>query len=299
MTVASGTSTPTSITVVATRSRRLARGETLHGAILVGALHAAVHQIDRGAEALLQRGEALLGGGEIDGFGFLDQRADPIDALALVERAADRVLDTSSSRRQRYGARVDRLAAGRLLAQFGDIHVAEIGQHQRARDRRRGQHQHVDRLALARQREPLMHAEAMLLVDDGEREIAKRHLVLEQRVGADQQIDVAGGEPPRDLGALPAALAAGEDGDADAGLLGERRDGGEMLARQDFGRRHQRGLPAGLDHGGGGEQRHHGLARADVALQQPQHALRAAPGRRRCRRPRAAATASASRAAPR
>ena len=85
----------------------------------------------------------------------------------------------------------------------------------------------------------------------------------------------------------------------DAGLLGERRDGGEMLARQDFGRRHQRGLPAGLDHGRGGEQRHHGLAGADVALQQPQHALRLARDRRRCRRPRAPATASANRAAPR
>ena len=47
-----------------------------------------------------------------------------------------------------------------------------------------------------------------------------------------------------------------------------------MLARQDFGRRHERGLPAGFDHGGGGEQRDDGLAGADIALQQPQHALR-------------------------
>ena len=46
-----------------------------------------------------------------------------------------------------------------------------------------------------------------------------------------------------------------------------------MLAREDLGRRHQGGLAAGLDHGRGGEQRHHGLARADVALQQAQHAL--------------------------
>ena len=60
----------------------------------------------------------------------------------------------------------------------------------------------------------------------------------------------------------------------------------EMLARQDFGRRHQGRLAAGLDHGGGGEQRHHGLAGADIALQQPQHALAAWRGRRRCRRRR-------------
>ena len=44
-----------------------------------------------------------------------------------------------------------------------------------------------------------------------------------------------------------------------------------MLPREDFGRRHQRGLLAGFGDGGGGEQRHHGFAGADVALQQPQH----------------------------
>ena len=46
-----------------------------------------------------------------------------------------------------------------------------------------------------------------------------------------------------------------------------------MLAREDFGRRHQRGLPAASIDGRGREQRHHGLARADVALQQAQHAF--------------------------
>ena len=58
-------------------------------------------------------------------------------------------------------------------------------------------------------------------------------------------------------------------------LSAERRDGREMLAHQNFGRRHQRGLPPGFDHGRGGQQRHHGLAGADVALQEPHHALRA------------------------
>ena len=76
------------------------------------------------------------------------------------------------------------------------------------------------------------------------------------------------------FGALLAALASGQDGDANAGLFRKRRDGGEMLARQDFGRRHQRRLAAGLDHGRGGKQRHHRLAGADIALQQADHALR-------------------------
>ena len=135
-----------------------------------------------------------------------------------------------------------------------------------------------------------MHAEAMLLVDDGEREVAERDVLLEQRVGADQEIDLAGREAGQDVGALAAAFAAGEQRDAHADRLGERRDGGEMLARQDLGRRHQRGLAAGLDHRRAGEQRHHGLARADVALQQAQHAVRRWRDRRRCRRPRAPAS---------
>ena len=221
----------------------------------------------------LQIGEAGFGRGKIAGLGLLDQRADPVDALAFVERAAhggDHLVEAV----ERHGAGVDRLAAGGLLPQLRDFHVAEVGEHQRARDRRCGQHQHVDGLALARQREPLVHAEAVLLVDDGERQVAERDVVLEQRVGADQQVELADGEPLQRLVALLAALAAGQDGDAKPGLLGERRDGGEMLPGEDFGRRHQRGLAAGLDHGRGGEQRHHGLAGADVALQQPHHALR-------------------------
>ena len=197
MMVASGTSTPTSITVVATSKLRLAGGEARHGGVLLGAFHAAMHQIDFFAETLAQFLEALLRRREIDLFGFLDQRADPIGALAFGDGAADRVLDLLDAR-HRDRAGVDRLAAGRLFAQFGHIHVAEISEHQRARDRRGGEHQHVDGFALLRQRQPLMHAEAMLLVDDGEREIVERDLFLEQRVGADQQIDIAEREPVED-----------------------------------------------------------------------------------------------------
>ena len=46
-----------------------------------------------------------------------------------------------------------------------------------------------------------------------------------------------------------------------------------VLARENLGRRHQRGLAAGLDHRGRREQRDDGLAGADIALEQAQHAL--------------------------
>ena len=164
---------------------------------------AAMHQADQRAEAPLQLGEAVLRGGQVDVLGFLDQRADPIDPAALGERAADR-LDHLAVALVRNGAGIDRLAPGRLLAQLGNIHVAEKGQHQCARDRGRGHHQNVDRFALAGERQALVHPEAVLLVDDREREIAERDVVLEHRMGADQDMDVAEGEPIEDGGALGA-----------------------------------------------------------------------------------------------
>jgi hypothetical protein len=59
--------------------------------LALGTAHAAVDEADGRAEALLQVLEAVLGGGEIDGFGFLDQRTHPINAPALVERACHAV----------------------------------------------------------------------------------------------------------------------------------------------------------------------------------------------------------------
>ena len=49
-------------------------------------------------------------------------------------------------------------------------------------------------LALGGERETLMHAEAVLLVDDGEREVAELDALLKQRMGADGDVDLAGGE---------------------------------------------------------------------------------------------------------
>ena len=120
-----------------------------------------------------------------------------------------------------------------------------------------------------------MHTEAMLLVDDGEREIVERDFLLEQRVGAEQEIDIAERQPVENGFALAAALAASENLDADAGGFRQRRDGLEMLTGENFGRRHEGSLPPGFDHRRRRDQRHHGFAGADVALQQPQHALRA------------------------
>ena len=224
------------------------------------------------AEPCLEDGEPLLGRSEVAVLGFLDQRAHPIDLPAFGERAADR-LDHLVEPRERDGPRIDRLAAGRLLPQFGRIHVAEERKHERARDRRRRHHQHVDGLALARQGKPLVDAEAVLLVDDRKREVVELDLVLKQRMRADQNVDFAARKPVQDRAAVAAALAARQDRDLDADGGRQRRDGAEMLPRQELRRRHQRRLPPAFDHRCGRQQRHNRLAGAHIALQQPQHAL--------------------------
>src|SRR5438445_5968162 len=76
----------------------------------------------------------------------------------------------------------------------------------------------------------------MLLVDDGEGEIAKDHVVLDQRMGADEQVDLAGFELRQQFPPLLALFAAGEDRDPHSRALGERGDGLDVLARQNFGR---------------------------------------------------------------
>jgi hypothetical protein len=54
---------------------------------------------------------------------------------------------------------------------------------------------------------------AMLLVDHGQRQRLEHHVVLDQRMGADQQIDLAGSQPRQIFAPLLALFAAGEDRD--------------------------------------------------------------------------------------
>jgi hypothetical protein len=109
----------------------------------------------------------------------------------------------------------------------------------------------------------------MLLVDDRQAELREADLLLDHRVRADDEAGLARGDLGQHLIAFPALPAAGEPGDGDA----ERREPADELLQvllgEDLGRRHQRALPAGVDRACRGERGDDGLARADVALQQP------------------------------
>ena len=122
---------------------------------------------------------------------------------------------------------------------------------------------------------PLMHAESVLLVDDDQAEILEDDVLLKQRMRADQNVDAPLLERVDDLRALAAPLAPREQRDAQARGGAERADGLKMLPGEQLGRRHQRRLRSRLDRACHGEQRDHGLAAADIALEETQHALRA------------------------
>ena len=127
--------------------------------------------------------------------------------------------------------------------------------------------------ALPTQRQPLRHAEAVLLVHDGQRQPGKDHRILDQRMRADQHVHLAGGHRllhPA-LGGRP--QRTGQPAHAHAQRLQPGREALIVLPRQDLGRGHQRDLPART-------HRHHRrqcgndrLAAAHVTLQQPVHGL--------------------------
>ena len=200
--------------------------------------------------------------------------------------------------RQRDG--LDRPAAGRLFGEPGDVHVAEGGQHQRARDRRRRHHQHVGRVALGGDRQALVDAEAVLLVDDRQDQVVDRSTASWNSACVPMTMSIAPDAMSSRISARsrpfsrPVRIAVRRPARSASGAMVAK-----VLAGEDFGRRHQRRLAAGFGGARHREQADHRLAGADIALQQAQHALGLAPDRHGSRPAPAPASRSADRAAPR
>ena len=116
-----------------------------------------------------------------------------------------------------------------------------------------------------------MHAETMLFVDDGQRQVVERHAFLHQRMRADDQLRRAAGDLGEHRLARLAGDLAGQPHHAHAQRLQPAAQIREMLLGQQFGRRHQCGLMPLFDRQHRRHRRDHGLAAADIALHQPQH----------------------------
>ncbi len=130
--------------------------------------------------------------------------------------------------------------------------------------------QHVRAAALG-QRLPLLDAEAVLLVDDGDGEVGELDGLLDQRVRADGELRFTGGELRPGRSMLLRGQRAGEQDHADSELAARLLDGEEMLLGKRLGRRHQRALAPVLDGAQQRVERDDRLPGADVALQQPLH----------------------------
>ena len=169
-----------------------------------------------------------------------------IDLGAARRARAPTAAITSLEPLERHGARVDRLAARRLLGQARDIEIAIGRQHQGARDRRRASSPAMSTpLALVGEPQALLDAEAVLLVDHGQRQVVEGDVVLEQRMGADDDRRSRPRARPASIASRALPLSRPVSSATDAGRRGERLQGRVMLAREDLGRRHQRRLRAG------------------------------------------------------
>src|SRR4051794_35672605 len=96
------------------------------------------------AESELQETRALFRGGEVRDFAFLDERAYPVSLASLRDMPAQTInhIEELAAADQLC---LDRLAARRHLVEAADIHLAIMGEGQRARDRGRGHDQEVRR----------------------------------------------------------------------------------------------------------------------------------------------------------
>ena len=197
MTVASGTSTPTSMTVVATSTsiapeRNRSMADSFSDPLSWPCRRPEAKVVERSfAQPLVLRDRRR----RLHPVRSLDERADDEGSVPrgdLGAHAAEGLLGAELAARP---AGLDGDAPGRQLVQHRHVEVAEEHHRRGPRDGRRGHHEHVGiraRLAfdgaLLAQRGALLHAEAVLLVDDDDPEGAEAHVVGEQGVRADDEV---------------------------------------------------------------------------------------------------------------
>ena len=164
-----------------------------------------------------------------------------------------------------------RLPSRGQLVQNGHVQIPVHQQRQGAGDGCGGHHQQVRVLPFGGQFAPLSHAEAVLLVGDHQPQAAKLGGIRQQRVGANRDLGLAGGQGFPDQPLLLHRHGAGEQRRPDAQGGEQLFQGGKVLLRQNFRGGHQGGLfsvPGGAENRRGG---HHGFAAAHIALDQPVH----------------------------
>ena len=209
---------------------------------------------------------------QIDLFRFFDERIDDVGLASGVELLLHELVDVRTPRFRLHGGE-NRPPARRHVAHHGDVEIAIDRQRERSRNGRGGHHQDVRVQPFRSKRGALHHAEAMLLVDDGQAQRMKIHGALHQRVRAHHQMDVSRGQARQQI-APAQARGSREQLHVEARRLEESSQAQEVLLRQDFRGRHEGHLQAVLHGHQRRQQRDNRLACAHVALKQAVHRLR-------------------------
>ena len=251
---------------------RLMLHEELHLGVLLGRLHLSVdhhHAVRR--EHLSHKVVPLLEALEVDLLIFLNQRVHDVDLPSLGQLLAGHAVDLVALvvvAEQR----PDRFAAGWQLVDHRHIEVAIDRHGQCARDRCRRHHQHMRHAgAFAPEACALHHAEAVLLVDHHHPQRAKLHIVLDQRMSANEDVQTPGHQFLMDQIALFLAGGSGEEAHIDAERSRHLAYRFEMLGGEDLRRGHQARLEAVVERHEHRHERHDGLARTHIALQEAVH----------------------------
>ena len=253
-----------------------ARNESRHCRLPFVVRHFAV---DEGDPDVGQQGLQLFGGcGSVfafEGVGFFDERADPV-GLPPVAAVGTDAGDDGVAFLVCDDVGLDGAAAGGQGVNDGEIEFAVEAHGEGARDGGGGEDELVRGVVggFFLQLQALVHAEAVLFVDDDEGEAGVGDVFLEDGVGADDELGAAVGDGGERGAFFGTCHFAGERGEGDRESGKQAADVGGMLFGEQFGRHHQYGLAAGGDGLQAGRERDHGFAAADVALHQAQHRRR-------------------------
>ncbi len=117
------------------------------------------------------------------------------------------------------------------------------------------------------------HAEAVLLVHHHQAQILEAHIVLQQAMGADDDVDLAVAQVFQQGGLLLGGAHARQAGDAQRPVGEAVAEVLLVLLHQQGGRRQHANLLAGARGGEAGAQRHLGLAEADITADHAVHRL--------------------------
>lgn len=204
---------------------------------------------------------------------FLYHRADDVGLAALADLFLNKRIGLGAVGGSHHAV-FNRKTHGRELVNDGNIQVTVYNNGQSPGNRGGAHNQNVRRIASCGQRFPLLHAEAVLLVCDDKAKVFVNHFLLDQGVGANDHVGLAGCNLSVDSPLLFQSGGAGQKhwmAGGDSLFLHKFGKGLEVLVCQNLCGHHQRCLVAvfhGQDHGKEGQD---GFAASNISLNQSGH----------------------------